>query len=327
MYNALTRARLRHAAVANGEAADAGFTLIELMVVLLIMAILLAIAIPTFLGVKGGAQDRSAQSNADSALKEALAVYGNNGQTWSGVVGSNTAFQNAGPEFTWSNDSSGNDTTLGSGTNLVSSASSKSTISYWVGDAATSGDYQALVLAAYSSSGTCWYVANLQATATNPVASDATSFTYTSGAVRPGTYYAQQQNASDCQASMAIDPYNWGSSWGSATNNVAPPTTTTTTAPTCSGSSPCISSVSPSTASAAGGATITITGINFSSQGGCPPACSSWVTVGGSYGGVVSWSSTSVVITVPSGTAGPATINLATHLGAGTSNSTLFSYT
>jgi type IV pilus assembly protein PilA len=32
---------------------DAGFTLIELMVVLLIMAILLAIAIPTFLGVSG----------------------------------------------------------------------------------------------------------------------------------------------------------------------------------------------------------------------------------------------------------------------------------
>ena len=30
---------------------DAGFTLIELMVVLLILAILLAIAIPTFLGV------------------------------------------------------------------------------------------------------------------------------------------------------------------------------------------------------------------------------------------------------------------------------------
>src|SRR3974390_3202258 len=110
----------RHDEIEEGVEADAGFTLIELMVVLLIMAILLAIAIPTFLGVKSGAQDRSAQQNANSALKTALAVYGNNSQSWSAEVGSATPFQNAGPEFTWSNDSSGNDTTLGSGTNLVS---------------------------------------------------------------------------------------------------------------------------------------------------------------------------------------------------------------
>jgi len=67
----------RRDAKLEGEA-DAGFTLIELMVVLLIMAILLAIAIPTFLGVKGGAQDRSAQQNLNTALTNAKAVYGNN---------------------------------------------------------------------------------------------------------------------------------------------------------------------------------------------------------------------------------------------------------
>ena len=37
---------------------ESGFTLIELMVVLLIMAILLAIAIPTFLSVTNGARRR-----------------------------------------------------------------------------------------------------------------------------------------------------------------------------------------------------------------------------------------------------------------------------
>ena len=36
---------------------DAGFTLIELMVVLLVLAILLAIAIPTFLGASKAAKD------------------------------------------------------------------------------------------------------------------------------------------------------------------------------------------------------------------------------------------------------------------------------
>src|SRR2546423_1316347 len=47
---------------------DHGFTLIELMVVVLIIAILLAIAIPTFLGSRQKAQDRAAQSNLRNAL-------------------------------------------------------------------------------------------------------------------------------------------------------------------------------------------------------------------------------------------------------------------
>jgi type IV pilus assembly protein PilA len=41
--------------------AENGFTLIELMVVVLIVAILIAIAIPTFLGARSKAQDRAAQ--------------------------------------------------------------------------------------------------------------------------------------------------------------------------------------------------------------------------------------------------------------------------
>ena len=56
---------------------DAGFTLIELMVVLLILAILLAIAIPTFLGVTGGANDRAAQSNLNTAITTAKAAAAN----------------------------------------------------------------------------------------------------------------------------------------------------------------------------------------------------------------------------------------------------------
>jgi type IV pilus assembly protein PilA len=47
---------------------EEGFTLIELMVVVLIIAILIAIAIPTFLGARKRAQDRAVQSNIRNAF-------------------------------------------------------------------------------------------------------------------------------------------------------------------------------------------------------------------------------------------------------------------
>src|SRR5439155_11775552 len=54
---------------------EEGFTLIELMVVVLIIAILLAIAIPTFLGARNRANDRAAQSNLRNALTGAKTIF------------------------------------------------------------------------------------------------------------------------------------------------------------------------------------------------------------------------------------------------------------
>jgi type IV pilus assembly protein PilA len=79
-------------AIRRGLNKDEGFTLIELMVVVMIIAVLIAIAIPSFLGFRKSAQDRSAQSELRNVLLAEKAFWLDNG-AYTQTAGDITSFE------------------------------------------------------------------------------------------------------------------------------------------------------------------------------------------------------------------------------------------
>src|SRR5438876_6864832 len=87
-----------HSLASRRRDEEQGFTLIELMVVVLIIAILIAIAIPTFLGARSRAQDRAAQSSLRNTLTAAKTIFTD---TESYTSATSTALGSAEPSLTY----------------------------------------------------------------------------------------------------------------------------------------------------------------------------------------------------------------------------------
>jgi type IV pilus assembly protein PilA len=80
---------------------DRGFTMIELLVVVVIIGVLVAIAIPLYLNYRKGAENKSASSDLRGAISAVEQYYTENGNVYptgtvTGTAGQNVIFSGAG---------------------------------------------------------------------------------------------------------------------------------------------------------------------------------------------------------------------------------------
>jgi type IV pilus assembly protein PilA len=165
----------RRMAARQDENREGGFTLIELMVVVMIIAILVGIAIPAFLGARRRAQDTASKSNLRNALGTAQTIFTDN-QAYLATAAMVTSLGSEEPSLTFQND-----TTPSTAAKQISLATSASTVG---------GTLDTIILASASGSGTCWFYRHVA----------------TAGLASSGTYYGTTTSGA-CQASSP--PTTW----------------------------------------------------------------------------------------------------------------------